>query len=56
MMQDLLLRFTDSLAVVRQLLAVQHVASQFPNQGLNPCSLHCKAESYPLDHEESPWE
>ena len=26
----------------------------FPNQGLNPRPLHCKADSYPLDHQGSP--
>ena len=24
----------------------------FPNQGLNPCPQHCKADSQPLDHQE----
>ena len=26
----------------------------FPNQGLNLCPLHCKADSLPLDHQRSP--
>ena len=26
----------------------------FPDQGLNRCPLHCKMDSYPLDHQESP--
>ena len=28
--------------------------SWFPNQGSNPQPLHCKADSYPLDHQQSP--
>ena len=28
--------------------------SWFPNQGLNPQPLHCKPDSYPLDHQQSP--
>ena len=25
----------------------------FPDQGLNPCPLHCQVSSYPLDHQGS---
>ena len=28
--------------------------SWFPNQGLSPQPLHCKPDSYPLDHQQSP--
>ena len=30
------------------------VGSQFPDQGLNPRLLHCKVNSYPLDHQGRP--
>ena len=35
------------------LVAPQHVGSQFPDQGSNPCPLHWKADSLPLDHQGS---
>ena len=35
------------------LVAPQHVGSQFPDQGSNPCPLHCKEDSLPLDHQGS---
>ena len=36
------------------LVAPPHVGSQFPNQGSNPCPLHQKADSLPLDQQGSP--
>ena len=36
------------------LVALWHVGSQFPNQGSNPCPLHWKVDSLPLDHQRSP--
>ena len=36
------------------LVALWHVASEFPDQGLNPSPVHCKAESQSLDHQGSP--
>ena len=34
-------------------LAMRHVGSHFPDQGLNPCPLLWKVKSSPLDHEGS---
>ena len=34
------------------LVALCHVGSSFPDQGLSQCSLHCKTDSQPLDHKE----
>ena len=50
-MWDLSLQLMDSLVVSCRLQSVpvqqlQHVGSQFPNQGLNPRPLHCKANSF----------
>ena len=53
-MADPLLQLTDSLAVARSLVALWHVGSQFPDQGLNLCPQCCKADSYPLDHQGRP--
>ena len=36
------------------LAALQHVRSQFADQGLIPCSLHCKVDSQPLICQGSP--
>ena len=36
------------------LVAWLHMGSQFLDQGWNWCSLHCKADSPPLDHQGSP--
>ena len=36
------------------LAALQHVRSQFADQGLIPCSLHCKVDSQPLIRQGSP--
>ena len=33
---------------------VQHVGSLLSDQGSNPCPLHCKADSSPLDYQGSP--
>ena len=44
----------DSLWYV-VLVAQQHVGSWFPDQGWNPCPLHCKVDSSPLDHQGSSW-
>ena len=38
----------------RGLVALQHVGSQFPDQGSNPNPLHWKVDSQPLDHQGSP--
>lgn len=35
------------------LVALRHVRSS--PQGSNPCPLHCKGDSQPLDHQRSPW-
>ena len=50
--QDLPFWCTDSLDVMHGsvlamhgLVALRHVRYQFPNQGLNPYPLHCKADS-----------
>ena len=32
-------------------VAQRDVGPQFPNEGSNSCPLHCKADSYPLDHQ-----
>ena len=42
--------------MARELVTLRHVESQFPDQGLNPYPLHCKADSEPLDHQEGPQE
>ena len=36
------------------LVAAQHVGSQSPDLGSNPCPLHYKADSQTLGHQESP--
>ena len=36
-------------------VALRHVGSYFPNQGLSPHPLHWKADSSPLDHQGSPY-
>ena len=36
------------------LVAPRHEGSSFPHQGLNLCPLHCKVDSWPLDHQGSP--
>ena len=37
------------------LAAPRHVGSEFPHQRSNSCPLLCRADSQPLDHQESPW-
>ena len=36
-------------------LVSRHAGAQLPYQGLNPHPLHCKAKSYPLDLQGSPF-
>ena len=50
------LRCVSSVVVVRGLSCPVACGkgSQFPDQGLNPCPLHWKADSLPLDHQGSP--
>ena len=36
------------------LVAPRHMGSYFPDQGSNPCPLHWKADSSPLDHQGVP--
>ena len=38
----------------KDLVALKHVGSQFPEQGLNMCPLHWQVDSYPLDHQGRP--
>ena len=42
-----------SVVVVHRLSYFEACAI-FPDQGLNPCPLHCQADSYPLYHQGSP--
>ena len=42
------------LAVVAHVLNCSMACGRFPDQGSNPCPLHCKANSYPLSHQGSP--
>ena len=44
----------SSLVVTLRLSCPRHVGSQFPDQGSNPCPLHWKADSQPLDHQGNP--
>ena len=43
-----------SVVLCAGLLAIRHVGSYFPDQGLNPHLLHWKGECKPLDHPGSP--
>ena len=47
------LRHTGSIVVLHG-LSCSLVCGVFPNQGSNPCLLHCQADSLPLSHRESP--
>ena len=46
-------RTTGLIAVVHRLTGPA-AGGIFPNQESNPCLLHCKADSLPLSHQESP--
>ena len=37
------------------LAAPQHLGAKLPNQGFEPCSPRCKADSQPLNQQGSPW-
>ena len=43
---------TGAVAVLRP--SCSEACGIFPDQGLNPCLLHCQADSLPLDHQGSP--
>ena len=48
------LQSVQALIVVVYGLSCSVACRIFPNQGLNPCPLHCHVGSYPLHHQESP--
>ena len=47
------LQSTASVVVARRLS--YPTTSEISDQGSNPCPLHWQADSYPLDHQRSPW-
>ena len=54
-MRDLSLQRMDSLVVPHSLNCSQACGILVPRPGTEPTSLHCKVDSYPLDHQGSPY-